>query len=671
MYADWMNQTEQLSRYAFAFLLLLVAVPKLLFRRTGGDLSERVWVRFMLMTLLLIILGYGLVLTKLFEVLAIVPALGLIAARGYIAELLKTKKRRELNPSKVARIYDWLEGKYQPRDDIERLIKRKYNEGLHEFRERIRKIPATMESVLFIAVLAVSAWIRFYDAAVHAAPGMTDGYVTLAWIKYIDQRTLFHDGIYPQGFHIWMDYLVKFAATDPLYILKYTGPLNAMLLMLGMYLAVSRWTGSRAAGILTVAVYGLLGQWLSGGAYERQASTNSQEFAFVFIFPTLYFLHRWLRDRARWALIGGVAGMIVVGLIHTLAYVYLGIGVAILLFIYLPLTWKERIRPLLPVVWGGAASLIISIIPLGIGFLLGRKVHSSSEDFATSRNQFISLPELSALDYGVLAAIVVIMFWTIRRHKLIRAHTGPLFAATIVLATFAMYYFGNLFTFPGSTVITARSAELWALAAPIGIGTAGGLVIRGLESFHSRWTAYSGAGLVAAAVAVILAMSPPQPIIPYKMEWGSGVEQYLKISSAYRPKTWMIVSPAREGYAVVLGNGHHLDTAEFLDLYEPNQWPLARKDALPGRDTTPKEVFIYYQKNIFQVSETNAIYPLMKPEYDQRAELKKRLDEWLAEHRKTDGGMTIWYEDENLRIYHISMPENKEKQFERIWGKGG
>lgn len=671
MYADWTNQMEQLIRYFGAFVLLFLMAPKLLFRRMAGDITERLTIRFMMMTLLLILLGYALVIVKLYEMLAIVPLLTLYAGRSYILYFIRFKKRRSMaSPQSIVRFYDWLEGKYNPWIDIKVLLRRKLKDSIRALNARVQQVPTMLETIVLVVVLLISGWIRFYDALTHAAPALSDGYVTLAWIKYIDSRVLFNDGIYPQGFHIWMDYLVKFAATDPLYILKYTGPLNVIMLMAGMYLAVSRWTGSRSAGILSIAVFGLLGEYVSGGAYDRQASTNSQEFAFIFIIPTLYFLHRWLRDRNRWALTASITGMIVVGLIHTLAYIFLGLGVAILLFMYIPLTMSERFRPLWPVVWGGLASVGISVAPLGIGLIIGRSFHSSSEDFATSRNQLTNLKELNLTDYVVLIAVGIILIWAIRKWRFIRPHTGPIFVGAFVLATFCIYYFGDLFTFPGSTVITSRSAELWSIVTPLAIGTAAGLLIRGMERLRSRWSSYYGIGVVTLAVAAILLSVPPKPIIPYKMEWNSGVEQYLKISNHYRPKTWMIVSHALEGYSIVFGNGYHYDLPVFLDSYSPNNFPLVNEGIDGEKNLTSRDVFIYYQKEIFKLDETYSIYSIMKPEYEQREKEMKRLDQWIQMHQKVNKDLSIWYEDDKLRIYHIHQPEDEKDRLVQIWGEG-
>lgn len=669
MYAEWTNQLAQIIRYVFAFSFIMILWPKLIFLRIGGDMAERLASRFILMTLLLIVLGYILVPLQLFEILAIFPILSLIAARSYFWNITVMKTRRTKISEGTTKLFDWLEGKYDPKPVAKSFLKNKHQNVITEIRQKIIRIPEMTETIMILVVIGIAGYIRFYDSMVNAAPAMSDGYVTLAWIKYIDQRILFHDGIYPQGFHIWMDYLSKFSFSDPLYILKYTGPLNAILLMIGMYIAISRWTGSRMAGLVPIAIYGLLGSIISGGSFERQASTNSQEFAFIFVIPTLYFLHQWLRDRIRRSLLVGIAGMMVVGLVHTLAYVFLGIAIALLLIIYIPLTFRERFRPLWPIIIGGVASIIISITPLGLGLLFGRTIHSSSGDFATSSNKNVFLPELASMDIATLAALVIIFIWILKHSRRIREFTGPLIAGLFVFVTFIIYYFGNLFTFPGSIVITARSTELWSVMIPVGIGTAIGIIFKYIRAWSKhQYLEIAATGLI---IGLILIIVPPKPIIPYKMEWNSGVEQYLRLAGTFRPNTWMIISHSREGYAVVLGNGVQMDLTTFLNRYDSDQWPLTKMGASNYDRDIPQDIFIYYQKSIFKVSETNAIYPIMKPEYDQRNIDLRGLERWIERHEKVNPNLEIWYEDAQLRIYHIHQPIDEKEQREQIWGEGG
>jgi len=120
-----------------------------------------------------------------------------------------------------------------------------------------------------------ASYLRFYDAIKNAGIALSDAYVTLAWTKYIEARQLFHDGLYPQGFVIVLSVIRKVASIDPLLVLKFIGPLNAVLIVVGLYYFASRSTRSPVAGLVAAFVYGVLPNTLPI-EYQRQASTNSQ-----------------------------------------------------------------------------------------------------------------------------------------------------------------------------------------------------------------------------------------------------------------------------------------------------------------------------------------------------------------------------------------------------------
>jgi hypothetical protein len=659
MYAEWTNQFIQIARYVFAISVLMIMWPKFIFTQQAGDLVERLISRFIHMTLLLIIVGYILIPLQLFETLAILPILIVIAARSHIWKLFARSTRITKLSLGISKLFDWLEHKYDPKPTVQAFLKNKGQNVLTEIHRRISRVPQLLESVLITVVIILAGYIRFYNSIVHAAPAQSDGYVTLAGIKYIDQNILFYDGIYPQGFYMWLDYLSKFSFTDPLYILNYTGPLIAMLLMVGMYVAISRWTASRMAGLVTITIYGLLGSVISGDFLTRQAVTNSQEFAFIFVIPTIYFLHQWLRDRIRRSLIVGIAGMMIVGLVHTFAYVYLGIAVILLLLIYIPLTYRERFRPIWPVLIGGIASIIISVVPLALGLLFERTIHSSPSDLTTGDNSHIYISDLTVTDKATLFAVAIVLIWIIFHRRKIREFTGLLFASLFVFVTFALYYFGHLFTLPGGVALTSRSVQLWTMMIPVGIGAAVGILFR----FFRQWGKNLHLEIIATVVMIsaIIIFVPPKPIIPYKMQWNSEVEQYLKISNTYRPRTWMIISPAEEGHALVLGNGHHLDTNDLVSKYDPNEYPLTQISEPDYDSKIVPDLFIYYQKSVFRTSETFI--------YEKRQLEMKLLEQWLHTHEAVNPNLSIWYEDDHIRIYHIHQPLDEKARREQIWGK--
>lgn len=661
MYESVWNQLYVLLHYSFSFLLLMVWIPKWVWKgKTPEDLGEQRMAGYLRIVFIYIVAGYVLVLLKLFEVLAILALLGLYGARKYLPRAAKAA-RVNLATAIGLFFYEVL--------DLGFRWKKTWRSTWSRWKQawsapwRGKGVAWWLTSLALLAVLGASAYLRFQNAVVEAAPAMSDGYVTLAWMKYIEQRVLFHDGIYPQGFHIILAYLHKFAAIDQLYILKMTGPFNGVLITYGLYFAVSRFSGNRWAGIASAVVYGLAGIPLHGGDWERQASTNSQEFAMVFVFPTFYFLAKYLQRGRRDDMWTGAAGLSVIGLVHTLIFAYAGMGLAIAMFVGVLLSLRTFGRRVWHLTLVGAVSVVIAVLPFGIGELLGSGLHGSSEDFLTSKVQ-VAPPHLHLYDYAALVSGGLVFLGFLVRRKPLREKAMELVAVGIIAATFVLYEYGGAVT--QSLVLATRSGALWAMAIPFAMGLGLHTLLRPLWRMPGCRIVHAAA--CAALVVYIVKGTQLQPIDAYKMEWDHGVEQYLLIAKEYRPKTWMIVSQ-NEGYSLVLGNGYHMYLKDLVANYDPKLPALTHNGWDKADPSVPDDIFIYNEKQVFEVSKSNSIYSLLAPQYEQRKKDNEDLAKWMAIHQQYQSDAEVFYEDDTLRIYHLHKAQDPEAKQQQLWGK--
>jgi len=658
MYADVGNQLIHLLRYFGTFVVLFYALPKLMFHRPEGDGLERAAALFLKMTLFVIATGYALVLLKLFEVLGLLAVYGLVAAHRTTKRWAAANERRMEHFTVGA--FDLLEGKLPWKERMRAAAAAKAAAWKESARLGLRSVPKVWGIALLLVVFGAAAYIRMYDAVTTPTPALSDGNVTLEWMKHIDDRILFKSGVYPQGFHIFLDTIHKFASMDSLYVLKYTGPFNMLLVMLGMYLYVSRTTGNAAAGVLSAAVFGLLGGQF-GGPLERQAATNSQEFAFVFVFPTLYFLHRFLKERRRDDLFVAGAGMAIVGLVHPVAFAFLGLGVAIAMAVFFLAQGRTSWKPLLGVSAAGAAAVGSAIVPLGVGlYVLRREFHSSSVEYLGERTTF-AMPVLTSVDLAALATLAIASAALLLRIRSYRALTAEWIAFLVGVSAFALYYWGGVVTV--NQVVATRSGELWGLALPVAVGFAAHLAAEPFLGGRRK----TQLALLSAAVAALLVANPPTPIAPYKMTWDSSVDQYLRIKNEYRPRTWTIISK-EDDYAIVYGSGFHFSTREFLANYDPQKFHLTKfgEDA-PDKNVT-NDVFLYVEKRIFRVEESNSIYPIKEPDYVRFEEEAARVERWVQLHKEAGHPVEVYYEDEVLKIYHLHREPTRQEVMETIWG---
>lgn len=667
-YPTWHNQVIHLTHYFFAYGLLAVLIPRFIFTPWRGDRMEQAFINYCKMTLLLIVLGYLLVILKLFEMITILLILGLLSVRTYLRRRSVAITDEHEKYYVQTAFYNWLDGQLPVKPAIIAWARESFAAFKREAASSLRW-PALIRWPLLAMVIAVAAYLRFYDAVTSSPPAMSDGYVTLAWMKYINGRELFHDGIYPQGFHIVLATISKFAMMDHLYILKYTGPLNGVLIVLGLYFTLSRITGRYAAGLLSAMVFGWAGFVFSQNGWERQAATNSQEFAFVFFYPALYFAFRYLSFGKHRDLRHAAICLAVCGLVHSLVYAFTVMSVALMMIVFLLTDVRGVWKSCRKLFTAGIVTALAAVLPLGIGLIMGRQVHSSSANYLVSQVTDITIPELHLVDYCAVAAILLVgamaLIYAVRGQRQ-DARFG-LFVFLFGGTAFVLYTWVGYWT--ESELIASRSTELWTLSASFGIGAAWHLAARFTERWFRLRHLLDGSVCVLLAAFLLLAVQPA-PIVTYKMERDSSVEQYLRISGMLRPKTWTIVSQ-EEHYALVLGNGFHMYVRDLLQTYDPQEPFLTKRTESEPDPDLSNDIFIFREKEVFQVSRSNSIYPLLEDTYKRREKEMEELEKWLVIHRASQRDMTLFYEDDHLEVYRLHREMTREQMNRILWGDEG
>ncbi|HEU4963924.1 MAG TPA: hypothetical protein VFV52_08735 [Bacilli bacterium] len=662
MYSSWGNQLYHLAHYFFALLFLMWVVPRLLTAYPSEDAVERRLARFLQTLFFYILLGYVLVVIRLYEALALIGVFALLA--GWRFWRGKGKQARELWQEQTGkRFYGLLDSGMQAKRRWQEWRVQAYATARRRLREWVRSGKWWPDSLLGL-VIGGTVYLRFYDPWTSPAPGMSDGVVTLAWMKYISARALFHDDIYPQGFHIFLSYLHKFAAIDQLYILKYTGPLNGVLISWGLYFAVSRWSGNRYAGILACAVYGLGGAFLHGGDWERQAATNSQEFAYVWVFPAFYYMVRYLQHGRRQDLLTAAAACAIVGLVHSLAFGFVGIGVGGLLLLGVTLKPRLTAKRAWWLAVAAVGGVVVSVLPAGLGLLLGRSFHESSEEFLTA-TAVVTAPELQLWDYAALGALGLVLVSALVSlfGKRQVERLPEWFVAGLGLGTFALYEYGAVVT--QSVFLESRTGSLWVLMLPACLGMGAAVVWQWLRP---RFLQAVVPGMACLALFVGLgAETGFAPAMPYKMEWDSGVEQYLHITQVNRPQTWILFSDANGGYALAYGNGYHNNLRYLVETYDPAKPPLTLQGAATPDLNIPPDVYIYREKELYR-DVNGEIVNSGDLTGEEKVEDIRLLDDWLRAYENANGQPEVFYEDEHLVVYHLHREDQVDEEQATIWG---
>lgn len=664
MYANVGNQLYSWIHYAIACCLLLVVVPRLVFTLPKDRTVESL-IAFALRSFFwLVIAAYALIAVKLLEYFSLFVLFGVMALRHSLLSP-DTERREQSSYSLAIRFYDWIDGILS--------VRKAFISRLHQFKnsaKAVKKLSWTdaLEYGLLIVILAVSCYIRLYDSLHRAAIAFSDGYVTTQWIKYADNNILFGDGIYPQGFYYFLWYLYKFSGIDALYTMRFTGPLANTLIVFCLYFIVRRLSGNRVAGMVAAVVVGLFGQIL-GGDWGRQAGTLSQEFGLLLVLPTIYFFHRWMQNNNEVDYRTGLIGAAATGLTHEIgfAYVWLALG-ALLLADYIH-TRRQFLAKLKKCTVAGLISVAISVAPAVLGLLLGKSVHASSLKYVYD-TVVVERPPIRALDIAALSGAGLMLLASGAGPKALRICNTSI--ATLGIVTYIIYEFLGWLT--QIDMISTRSVDLWNLTIPILLGMGAAVVLRLLETPRLPRVVWAGAFAVALAAAAVTL--PPRPIVTAaKLESDEAVNQYLRISQSFLPKSWTIVYSFREANVLIKGKGYHLYVGSkigdldappsyFLGKYDPTKPGLTPYGGQPPDTSVGSEVFIFYEKQLFKNKYIDLpdVWGSKFKEYRTREQDMVNLRKWLDEFEQANGPIEVYYNSPSLTVYHIENKEYKDKR---------
>lgn len=519
-------------------------------------------------------------------------------------------------------------------------------------------------------VLIWAAWLRYYQYLHHAFLGASDGYVHLAWVKYLESQQIFHDGIYPYGYHAILSVLGSMTQVDRLLLLRFAGPIGGLLLVLSIAYAAARLRVRPGASVAAMALFGLgFGSPLPANAF-RQSQPLPQEFAAAFVLPGTVWAWEYLTKGERTSGLLALLALFLATSIHTYALVYLALAISLLALVGL-LMRIVQLRRVLYLGLGSAGAGLLGALPLIIATLLGRPWHSSLS-YVTSQIQLLSpaagLARLHSgnpmLDLGLLLALLLAVgsFVMARKGEHGRHRAVWPLAVSLLLVILYTQTFGRT----GIPVLMdpVRSGLFFSLILALAVGI---LLDRLMELLHA------GHGLQAMVAASLVAVQVltwrPKPATWTQQEYDDAVTAYMRISRSYPRMAWTIVAPV-EQYSQVLGMGHHQQLGSLLTQVtaadvegESFRFPIEDPDVFvfiekwPLGSSEPVEPDPWAEVQLDAYSDPQQLLAHYQ-EPSLRSQMERRAWGVMEAYRVAHPGeVSVWYETDQFLVYHITQPE--------------
>lgn len=676
---------DTVLRITGALLFLFLAVPALARRRPAAlDRMQWFWWSAAATLVGVTIAGQLLMLVNVFSAatLLLVITVLIVAVRARMSGRRPATLLRAWYREVVLISLHTLEGRVN--------VRRRLRRGFRRMRASLASAePRSRRHVLAWAVLiAVAAAARFYRPFVTANLGFSDTYVHLYLVRLMEQGQQVDPawGPYPRGMHFLLMAIRELTNVDAILLLNFFGPAAGVLMTLAVADTARRLTRNFTAGIVAGALFAtMLGgasqYFLLGGSmatdrvseaeefvrlayddipptrgeydvlatvFQRQTATLPQELAVVFLFPAAMFLFSWIRQRSRWQLSGYLLCTAAIAATHSGVLVPLVLlsGITVLAVLA---RWRDIGTAMLT----GAAGIL-----LGSTWMLAYIVYPASRRSEIGRANdagsaaayyFPFLREGAdativtyvAITPFLIACVVIALMLLVRAGFIWKqrpggggtagrapAPQGYVWASLAVLV-FTYTHVASRFRLP-EIVEVRRNAAWLAMAMAILLGVAT------IELLRTRVTK-----IAAMAIAVLWLWRVPvtgahDRLLEYS-GYSSMAYAVVEIERELEPFTWTLVTYGQE-FPMVLGRGFHMTAVELLERYDPVRARLE----IP----TPY-IFIAVEKtpHPFEINTWAARF--------SRADIQRRLATWCFLYQRTHADMTVFRDDENVRVYMI------------------
>ncbi|MDD6396020.1 MAG: hypothetical protein PUB37_07585 [Firmicutes bacterium] len=722
MSGDFFNSTVMNSLWALiwfvvAYAIVFVMIPAKIMnlRLCDGNFLDNALISLIVSQVTIITVVYALSFLKIYNFFTLILALILVVLvykkiSGKISYLEKVRVA-------IYKLSDLITGQLK----LSIIVNRFINNRIKYAAGALKRFFAFYfdKNVIYHVICTVALMIlsirRCYFCITSEAFPTSDIAVHTSWINFLDGGYVFSDGIYPFGMHNIVSAFAKLTFIDVVTVMRFWGPLNAILMCVVMMALLCRIFKSPAAYTVTAIVY-CISSFGSGAVIDRVFFSLPQEYGMMFIFPAAYFMVKFIEEQKA---IDGVTFAMAASMTVS-AHFYNAIFAVPLCFClvipYVTKIFKKGVfkNMVLSVILAAA----LCLAPMGIGRLLGYPWQGSL-DWAVSMMNLGSDEQEAAVEEeeetveaveeenqeeqkgpSFIEKSLQSFEWTAQSYTDFWGYVVMICSAvSIVVGIFAliikkvptaakvaiglglnMFVFNYCILHAGyfnlpSLIAGDRALNYLIYLGAIMFGVPMGLLWKFFEEKVRpiRWVA-SVAYVLAAAIVVVFMGYTYQSSAYYRMSYSAVVQNYYKIRNTREKNTWTIVSTVDE-LALTRNKGWHYELWEFvfsLEQYEstkviqiPTEYVYFVIEKRPLKYNEPAYLGEELEVNA-KISYTDAHRLLTEvtvptgkksdyySDYEIRSAIMSKAYYWAIKYMQYfPDQMRVYYEDSDIIIYEV------------------
>lgn len=630
--------TLAIVRMVVIFYLFWGVLPRLFLKdRHLRVQRDRFVAGFVFFGAVVLIIGHALVIFKLYDTISLI--LCLVIMSGFFIVL----KHRGDQPKLIVLIYYHFLRTLEITSRIallKRINFKRYFPNLTP-QELVWRI-------LILSTLFAAGFLRLQPVFKVAAPFSVESYKTLEYVKGLEIRELFPDNVYiPKGMHFIIEVFARLGQIDTGLMVHIFGAMSSLVLIYVIYWAVIRLTHNKAAGLISAMIFGLFSSMLPVNM-KHQVEANTIIIGAVFALPTIIFLLELLIQPRRSIII-----LIFLGYIATFLISVFWAGMLMLVTVPILITLISLNRKFNIISFSIWIPLGVLVLILAILIALFKLVSENilingiitnlmyDDYFNRFLNYQTYFSKFTMLWIGLSFSILlyILSFFARRRHFSIGLNfIGLCIGILIFLWHLKELELNDLF-------FASQVSFVFSVIICIALGLLVNFVFMLTQRSIKNPTSPFNLGIemavvITAMIFLALNFKPEKIVFNSQTEPDSFVQNIYRIKSEFPAYSWTVVSHLGTKIQIQ-NNAYYMDYLYFFENYKPEMMYYDQQNSFAS-----KNVFIFVEKDARQSNIATELLPKIE-------NLMGRLNKWCLDYQEIHSNMSIYYEDDLIKIYRI------------------